>query len=149
MQTYVKRQHEFSGMSSVGIDSPASLLAGTTSATNFPHGASFGSGAAAMFAPNSMPAVRAGIFHADTWSRVSVAGLDSATTYISRGRRFSGFPPQPEHSAAPLRDQLPRFVGNAIQCADGFVTKLSPRRWTLLYSTFSAASNETPSQTSA
>jgi uncharacterized repeat protein (TIGR01451 family) len=143
--TYVSASTNSSGMSSVGIDSTGNAyLAGTTSATNFPHGASFGSGAAAMFAAKLNPAGSGLVFSTLIHGATSVAlALDSAHNIYLAGQAVSGFPTTTGAFRRTVTGtNCHDFVGNAIQCADGFVTKLSPGGGTLLYSTFLGGSND-------
>ncbi|MGC2696838.1 MAG: SBBP repeat-containing protein [Candidatus Angelobacter sp.] len=143
--TYISASTNSSGMSSVGIDSTGNVyLAGTTSATNFPHGASFGSGAAMMFAAKLNPAGSGLVFSTLIHGATSVAlALDSAHNIYLAGQALSGFPTTTgAFRRVVTGTNCHDFVGNAIQCADGFVTKLSPGGGTLLYSTFLGGSND-------
>jgi uncharacterized repeat protein (TIGR01451 family) len=143
--TYVSASTNSSGMSSIGIDSTGNAyLAGTTSATNFPHGASFGSGAAAMFAAKLNPSGSGLLFSTLIHGATSVSlALDSAHNIYLAGQAVSGFPTTTGAFRRTVTGtNCHDFVGNAIQCADGFVTKLSPGGGTLLYSTFLGGSND-------
>ncbi|HEY2360242.1 MAG TPA: SBBP repeat-containing protein [Candidatus Angelobacter sp.] len=143
--TYISASTNTSGMSSVGIDSAGNAyLAGTTSATNFPHGASFGSGGAAMFAAKLNPTGSGLLFSTLIHGATSVSlALDSSHNIYLAGQAVSGFPTTTGAFRRTVTGtNCHDFVGNAIQCADGFVTKLSPGGGTLLYSTFLGGSND-------
>jgi uncharacterized repeat protein (TIGR01451 family) len=143
--TYMSASTNASGMSSVGIDSSGNAyLAGTTSATNFPHGASFGTGAGSVFVAKLNAAGSGLLFSTLLHGASSVKlALDSSHNVYVAGQAVSGFPT----TTGAVRRTVTGtnchdFVGNAVPCADGFVTKLSPGGGTLLYSTFLGGSND-------
>ncbi|HEY2913846.1 MAG TPA: SBBP repeat-containing protein, partial [Candidatus Angelobacter sp.] len=117
--TYISASTNTSGMSSVGIDSTGNAyLAGTTSATNFPHGASFGSGAAAMFAAKLNPTGSGLLFSTLIHGATSVSlALDSSHNIYLAGQAVSGFPTTTGAFRRTVTGtNCHDFVGNAIQC---------------------------------
>ena len=143
--TYMSASTNESGMSSVGIDSTGNAyLAGTTSATNFPHGASFGSGTGSVFVAKLNPTGSGLVFSTLLHGASSVKlALDSSHNVYVAGQAVNGFPTTTGAFRRTVTGtNCHDFVGNPVPCADGFITKLSPGGGTLLYSTFLGGSND-------
>jgi uncharacterized repeat protein (TIGR01451 family) len=126
----------------VAIDSSGNAyVAGLTGSTNFPHGASFGSGGTSAFVAK-LNATGSGLIfstllhNATSFPRLAGILIDSSHNVYIAGSAVAGFPTT---SAAFRRtvtgSNCTDSNNNPTPCTDGFVTKLSSGGGTLLYST--------------
>jgi uncharacterized repeat protein (TIGR01451 family) len=123
--------------SSVGIDASGNAyIAGFTNSTDFPHGATFGSGTPMVFISklNSTGTglVFSTLLHGGGGFPGVALAIDSAHNVYVAGEAVAGFPTT---LGAFRREPLgANCLGSP--CPEGFVTKLSPGGGSLLYSTF-------------
>jgi uncharacterized repeat protein (TIGR01451 family) len=126
----------------VAIDASGNAyVTGFTDASNFPHGASFGSGSTMTFVsklnPTGTGLVFSTVLHGTAgFPGVGGIAIDSAHNVYVAGTATIGFPTtvgafQRVSFGANCQDNN----GNRIPCNDGFVTKLSPGGGSLIYST--------------
>jgi uncharacterized repeat protein (TIGR01451 family) len=130
--TYLGGSDGIDGVNAIAIDSSANVyVAGTTSSTNFPHGATFGSGSPRVFVSKLNSSASGLIFStllggADSFRGVTAIGLDpSHNVYITGTTSQSGYPT----TAGAFRTTI---TGGE----DAFVTKLSSGGGSLIFSTF-------------
>jgi uncharacterized repeat protein (TIGR01451 family) len=123
--------------SSVGIDASGNAyIAGFTNSTDFPHGATFGSGTPMVFIsklnPTGSGLVFSTLLHGGGGFPGVALAIDSAHNVYVAGEAFAGFPTTlGAFRRGPLGANCLGFP-----CQEGFVTKLSPGGGSLLYSTF-------------
>jgi uncharacterized repeat protein (TIGR01451 family) len=130
--TYLGGSDGIDEVNAIAIDSSADVyVAGTTSSTNFPHGATFGSGTPRAFVSKLNPSASGLIFStllggADGFRGVTGIGLDpSHNVYITGTTSESGYPT----TAGAFQTAI---AGGS----DAFVTKLSTGGGSLIFSTF-------------
>lgn len=136
--TYLGGTNGIGTADSVGIDSTGNAyVTGITDATNFPHGAAFGTGTASVYISKLNPTGSGLVF--STLLRGSVnsfpgvqLALDSSHDIYLAGLATTGFPTT---TGAFRRGPIGTSCSGA-PCQDSFVTKVSPGGGTLLYSTF-------------
>lgn len=136
--TYLGGSSGPGGADSVGIDSTGNAyVTGFTAATNFPHGAAFGTGTNSVFISKLNPTGSGLVF--SSLLRGSSGGfpgirlaLDSAHNIYLAGLASTGFPTT---TGAFRRTPIGTSCSGA-PCQDSFVAKVSPGGGTLLYSTF-------------
>jgi uncharacterized repeat protein (TIGR01451 family) len=130
--TYLGGSDGLDGVNAIAIDSSANVyVAGTTSSTNFPHGATFGSGSPRVFVSKFNPSASGLIFStllggSDSFRGVTAIGLDpSHNVYITGATPQSGYP-----------TTAGAFQTTIAGGSDAFVTKLSTGGGSLVFSTF-------------
>jgi uncharacterized repeat protein (TIGR01451 family) len=130
--TYLGGTDGIDGVNAIAIDSSANVyVAGTTSSTNFPHGATFGSGSPRVFVSKLNPSASGLVFStllggADSFHGVNAIGLDpSHNVYITGTTSQSGYP-----------TTAGAFQTTIAGGSDAFVTKLSTGGGSLIFSTF-------------
>jgi uncharacterized repeat protein (TIGR01451 family) len=130
--TYLGGTDGIDEVNAIAIDSSANVyVAGTTSSTNFPHGATFGSGSPRAYVSKLNPSASGLIFStllggADGFRGVSGIGLDpSHNVYITGTTSESTYPT----TTGAFRTTI---AGGS----DAFVTKLSSGGGSLIFSTF-------------
>jgi uncharacterized repeat protein (TIGR01451 family) len=130
--TYLGGTDGIDEVNAIAIDSSANVyVAGTTSSTNFPHGATFGSGSPRAYVSKLNPSASGLIFStllggADGFRGVTGIGLDpSHNVYITGTTSESGYPT----TTGAFRTTI---AGGS----DAFVTKLSSGGGSLIFSTF-------------
>jgi uncharacterized repeat protein (TIGR01451 family) len=130
--TYLGGSDGLDGVNAIAIDSSANVyVAGTTSSTNFPHGATFGSGSPRVFVSKFNPSASGLIFStllggSDSFRGVTAIGLDpSHNVYITGATSQSGYP-----------TTAGAFQTTIAGGSDAFVTKLSTGGGSLVFSTF-------------
>ena len=130
--TYLGGSNGLDGVNAIAIDSSANVyVAGTTSSTNFPHGATFGSGSPRVFVSKLNPSASGLIFStllggADSFRGVTGIGLDpSHNVYITGTTSQSTYP-----------TTAGAFQTTIAGGSDAFVTKLSSGGGSLVFSTF-------------
>jgi uncharacterized repeat protein (TIGR01451 family) len=130
--TYLGGTDGIDEVNAIAIDSSANVyVAGTTSSTNFPHGATFGSGSPRAYVSKLNPSASGLIFStllggADGFRGVSGIGLDpSHNVYITGTTSESGYP-----------TTAGAFQTTIAGGSDAFVTKLSSGGGSLIFSTF-------------
>jgi uncharacterized repeat protein (TIGR01451 family) len=126
----------------VAIDSSGNAyVTGFTDSTNFPHGASFGSGTSSVFVAK-LNATGSGLIFStllhgtEFFPHVAGILIDSSHNVYVAGNAVAGFPTT---SGAFRRtvtgSNCTDSSNNPTPCSDGFITKLSSGGGTLLYST--------------
>ena len=130
--TYLGGTDGIDEVNAIAIDSSANVyVAGTTSSTNFPHGATFGSGSPRAYVSKLNPSASGLIFStllggADGFRGVTGIGLDpSHNVYITGTTSESGYP-----------TTAGAFQTTIAGGSDAFVTKLSSGGGSLIFSTF-------------
>jgi len=130
--TYLGGSNGIDGVNAIAIDSSANVyVGGTTSSTNFPHGATFGSGSPRVFVSKLNPSGSGLIFSTllggvDSFRGVTGIGLDSShNVYITGTTSQSGYP-----------TTTGAFQTTIAGGSDAFVTKLSTGGGSLIFSTF-------------
>jgi len=130
--TYLGGTDGIDSVNAIAIDSSANVyVAGATSSTNFPHGATFGSGSPRVFVSKLNPSASGLIFStllggADSFRGVTGIGLDpSHNVYITGTTSQSTYP-----------TTAGAFQTTIAGGSDAFVTKLSTGGGSLIFSTF-------------
>jgi uncharacterized repeat protein (TIGR01451 family) len=131
--TYLGGSDGLDGVNAIAIDSSANVyVAGTTSSTNFPHGATFGSGSPRVFVSKLNPSASGLIFSTllggvdSFFHGVTGIGLDpSHNVYITGTTSQSTYP-----------TTAGAFQTTIAGGSDAFVTKLSTGGGSLIFSTF-------------
>lgn len=121
----------------IGIDSTGNAyVAGATNASNFPHGAAFGTGTNSVYIsklnPTGSGLVFSSLLHGGGGFPGVQLALDSSHNVYLAGLATAGFPTT---TGAFRRGPIGTACSGA-PCQDSFVTKISPGGGTLLYSTF-------------
>jgi uncharacterized repeat protein (TIGR01451 family) len=130
--TYLGGSDGTDGVNAIAIDSSANVyVAGTTSSTNFPHGATFGSGSPRVFVSKLNSSGSGLIFStllggANSFRGVTAIGLDSSHNVYITGTTSQGRYPT---TAGAFRTTI---AGGS----DAFVTKVSSGGGSLIFSTF-------------
>jgi uncharacterized repeat protein (TIGR01451 family) len=126
----------------VAIDSSGNAyVAGLTGSTNFPHGASFGSGGTSAFVAKLNAAGSGLIFstllhNAANFPHLAGILIDSSHNVYVAGSALAGFPTTTGAFRRTVTGtNCTDNNSNPAPCSDGFVTKLSSGGGSLLYST--------------
>lgn len=134
--TYLGGTNGTGGADAVGIDSTGNAyVTGNTGATNFPHGATFGTGTGGVYIsklnPTGSGLVFSSLLHGGGGFPGVRLALDSSHDIYLAGIASTGFPTT---TGAFRRGPIGTACSGA-PCQDSFVTKISPGGGTLLYST--------------